>query len=69
MIPSVDADNPVTLADGTKADQVLVSAAFGIAKGASTGVIKNGNAIIVTALSDPGKMDLYKEIGLTLLVK
>jgi hypothetical protein len=67
--PSVDAENAVTLADGTKADQVLVSAAFGMAKGASTGIIKNGNAIMIVTLSDPGKMDLYKEIGLTLLAK
>ncbi|MDD5171301.1 MAG: hypothetical protein PHN75_20970, partial [Syntrophales bacterium] len=69
LIPGVDADNAITLSDGTKADQVLVSAAFGIAKGVSTGVIKGGKAIMVCTLSDPGKMDLYKEIGTTLVVK
>ncbi len=60
--PSVDAENNVTLADGTKADQVLVSAAFGMAKGASTGIIKNGNAIMIVTLSDPGKWTCIKRL-------
>ena len=67
--PSVDAEDQITLADGTKATQIQLSAAFGMAKATVTGFIKGGNAIMIVCASDPKNMDLYKEIGSTLLVK
>lgn len=67
--PSVDNVATVTLADGTKANVILLSAAFGMAKAAITGVIKGGNAIMVVGASDPGHLALYQEIGSTLIVK
>ncbi len=67
--PSIDNVATVTLADGTKANVILLSAAFGMAKAAITGVIKGGNAIMVVGASDPGHLALYQEIGSTLIVK
>ena len=67
--PNVDNETTVTLADGTKANVILLSAAFGMAKAAITGVIKDGNAIMVVGASDPKDMALYQEIGSTLIVK
>jgi hypothetical protein len=67
--PSVDSETTVTLADGTKAQVILLSAAFGMAKAAITGVIKDGNAIMVVGATDPKSMALYQEIGSTLIVK
>ena len=66
--PSVDNEFTITLADGTEADVILLSAAFGMAKAAITGVIKDGNAIMVLGASDPMNMALYQEIGSTLIV-
>jgi type IV secretory pathway VirB10-like protein len=66
----VDAENTITLADGkTKATQILMSAAFGMAKATCTGILKDGNAIMVVCASDPGQMEIYKEIGTTLVIK
>ena len=67
--PSIDNEATVTLADGTKANVILLSAAFGMAKAAITGVLKDGNAIMVVGASDPKDMALYQEIGSTLIVK
>jgi len=67
--PGVDSTAKVTLADGTVADVILLSAAFGQAKSVVTGVIKDGNAIIICGATDPKSMELYKEIGSTLIVK
>jgi hypothetical protein len=67
--PSVDSEATITLAGGTKANVILLSAAFGMAKAAITGVIKDGNAIMVVGASDPKSMALYQEIGSTLIVK
>ena len=68
--PTVDAENAITCADGkTKATQILMSAAFGMAKAICTGTIKDGNAIMVVCATDPGAMDLYKEVGATLSIK
>lgn len=70
VVPGVDAENTITLADGkTKANQVLMSAAFGMAKAACTGVIKDGKAIMIVGASDPKSLELYKEIGTTLIIK
>ena len=69
VTPSVDSETTITLADGTKADVILLSAAFGLAKAAITGVIKDGNAIMVMGGTDPKNMDLYKEIGSALITK
>jgi len=67
--PSVDSETTVTLADGTKANVILLSAAFGMAKAAVTGVLKDGNAIMIVGGTDPKSMELYKEIGSTLIAK
>jgi len=67
--PSVDSEATITLADGTTANVILLSAAFGMAKAAITGVLKDGNAIMVCGASDPKSMALYQEIGSTLIVK
>jgi hypothetical protein len=67
--PSVDEEKTITLADGKTANVILLSAAFGMAKAAITGVLKDGNAIMVVGASDPKSMALYQEIGSTLLVK
>ncbi|MCX5996603.1 MAG: hypothetical protein NTV42_03085 [Chloroflexi bacterium] len=69
--PAVDKESTITLADGAKAQQIELSAAFGMAKAVTTGFIKNGKAIIVCGNSDPSakSMALYREIGTTLLVK
>ncbi len=67
--PNVDEETTVTLADGTKANVILLSAAFGMAKAAVTGVLKDGNAIMVVGATDPKSMALYQEIGSTLIVK
>jgi len=69
FVPGVDSSEKVTLADGTVADVILLSAAFGQAKSAVTGVIKDGNAIMICGATDPKSMALYKEIGSTLIVK
>ena len=68
MIPTQDWST-VTLADGTKADVVELSLPFGAAKAAITGVIKDGNAIMVLGASKTKNIDLYKEIGSTLITK
>jgi hypothetical protein len=65
--PSIDSETTITLADGTKANVILLSAAFGMAKAAITGVIKDGKAIMVMGGTDPKNMELYKEIGSTLI--
>jgi hypothetical protein len=67
--PSIDNESTITLADGTKANVILLSAAFGMAKASITGVLKDGNAIMIMAGTDPKNMDLYKEIGSTLITK
>jgi hypothetical protein len=67
--PSIDSETKITLADGTEADVIQLSAAFGMAKATITGVLKDGNAIMVMAGTDPKHMDLYKEIGSTLILK
>jgi hypothetical protein len=68
--PGIDSNNPVTFTDGkTKGRMIMLSAAFGLAKGACAMVMKDGNAIIVLGGTDPGQMDLYKEIGNTLSIK
>jgi len=69
FIPSVDSTAKITLADGTEANVILLSAAFGQAKSVVTGVIKDGNAIMICGATDPKSLDLYKEIGSTLIVK
>ncbi len=67
--PSIDNESTVTLADGTKANVIALSAAFGMAKATITGVLKDGNAIMIMAGTDPKNMELYKEIGSTLITK
>ncbi len=68
--PSIDSNDPVTFTDGkTKGRMIVLSAAFGLAKGACAIVMKDGNAIIVLGATDPGQMVLYKEIANTLSVK
>ena len=69
FIPGVDSTAKITLADGTEANVILLSAAFGQAKSAVTGVIKDGNAIMICGATDPKSLELYKEIGSTLIVK
>jgi len=69
FVPGVDSTAKVTLADGTVADVILLSAAFGQAKGVVTGVIKDGKAIMICGATDPKSVELYKEIGSTLIVK
>jgi len=69
LTPSIDNEVTVTLADGTKANVILLSAAFGMAKAAVTGVLKDGNAIMVVGASAPKSMAIYQEIGSTLIVK
>lgn len=70
LTPNVDAENTITLADGkTQASQILLSALFGQVKCVCTGVIKDGNAIIVFGGTKPASMDLYKEMGTTLVLK
>jgi len=66
--PNIDSETTVILADGTKANVVLLSALMGQRKAAITGVLKDGNAIMVCGAIDPNNLDLYKEIGSTLLV-
>lgn len=63
---SIDSETTIKLADGTKADVILLSAAFGQAKAAITGVLKDGNAIMICGVMDPKNLELYKEIGSTL---
>ena len=67
--PSIDNEATITLADGTTANVIQLSAAFGMAKAAITGVLKDGNAIMIMAGTDPKNMELYKEIGSTLITK
>ena len=67
--PSIDSETTITLADGTTANVIQLSAAFGMAKAAITGVLKDGNAIMIMAGTDPKNMELYKEIGSTLIIK
>ncbi len=68
--PGIDSNDPVTFTDGkTKGRMIVLSAAFGLAKGACAIVMKDGNAIIVLGATDPGQMVLYKEIANTLSVK
>ena len=68
--PGIDSNDPVTFTDGkTKGRMIVLSAAFGLAKGACAIVMKGGNAIIVLGATDPGQMVLYKEIANTLSVK
>jgi len=69
LSPSIDSETIVTLSDGTQANQILLSAAFGSVKAAITGVIKDGNAIMICGASDPMNIDLYKEIGGTLTLR
>ena len=66
LTPGIDSESIVTLSDGTQAIQILYSALFGSNKFAITGVLKDGNAIMVCGASDPKNMDLYKAIGQTL---
>lgn len=66
---SIDSETTTTLADGTKADVILLSAAFGQAKAAITGVLKDGNAIMICGVMDPKNLELYKEIGSTLVLQ
>jgi hypothetical protein len=68
IIPTSE-ESVITLADGTKADVVVLSLPFGLAKAAITGVIKDGNAIMVLGASKTANIELYKEIGSTLLTK
>jgi hypothetical protein len=71
--PSVDAETAVTMADGkTKGYEILLSATVSgqtAAKAAVCGVIKDGNAILVTGASVPKNIELYIEIGKTLSVQ
>jgi len=68
--PGIDSNNPITFADGkTVGREIVLSAAFGLAKGACGIVMKDGNAIIVLGATDPGQLNLYKEIAKTLSVK
>jgi len=70
ITPGVDSEKTVTLADGkTQANEILMSALFGARKGYAYGVIKDGKAIMVLAGTDPKHLDLYSEIGKTLVVK
>ncbi|MFA5398954.1 MAG: redoxin domain-containing protein [Dehalococcoidia bacterium] len=65
--PSVESETTITLDDGTtQANQIVFSAAFGMAKAVVTGVLKDGNAIMVCGASDPQHLDLYKAIGQSL---
>lgn len=67
--PAVDSVSIVTLSDGvTQANNILFSAFSGTAKAAVTGVIKDGNAIMIMGASDPAHVGLYQEIGETLTV-
>lgn len=68
IVPSIDNETTVTLADGTKADVILLSV-FGRAKAAITGVLKDGNAIMIFGAMDPKNLELYKEIGSTLVLQ
>ena len=68
VVPTQDWST-VTLADGTIADVVELSLPFGAAKAAITGVIKDGNAIMVLGASKTSNIALYKEIGSTLIPK
>lgn len=67
LTPTIDSETTVTLADGTTANQIIFSALFGSKKLVVTGVIKDGNAIMVLCGSSPTNIDLYKAIGQSLL--
>jgi len=67
--PGIDSETIVTLSDGTQANQILFSAAFGMVKAAITGVIRDGNAIMICGASDPINIELYKEMGRTLTLR
>jgi len=64
--PTIESETTVTIADGTTATQIIYSILFGSKKLVITGVIKNGNAIMVLCGADPANIELYKEIGQTL---
>jgi hypothetical protein len=70
LVPSVESDKTKTLADGkTQASEILLSAAFGMAKAYVHGTIKDGKAIMVMTGTKPANLTLYKEIGETLSIK
>ncbi len=70
--PTAESEKTVTLADGkTSATELVLSASvmFMTKKGYALGVVKGGNVITVQAGIDPGKLDFYKEIIETLVIK
>jgi len=70
LVPEVDTETQITMADGkTQGTQILLTAAMGMAKAYVNGVIKDGNAIMVVTGSRAGQLKLYKEIGETLSIK
>lgn len=64
--PTIESETTVTLADGITANQITFSVLFGLKKIVITGVIKDGNAIMVLCGTAPTHIDLYKEIGQSL---
>lgn len=69
LTQEIDSETNITLADGTKADVILMSIGGGRAKAVITGVIKDGNAIMICGAMNPKNLELYAEIGSTLLVQ
>jgi len=67
LTPTVESETIVTLADDTPGNQILFSVLFGSKKLVVTGVIKDGNAIMVLGGNSPMHIDLYKSIGQSLL--
>jgi hypothetical protein len=55
VVPNIDSETTIALADGTKADVILLSAGFGQSQAgiAITGVVKDGNAIMICASRNP----------------
>jgi len=69
LSPNIDNEKTISLADGTQANVILLSASMFEVKAAVTGVIKDGNAIMICGARNPKNLELYQEIGSTLVVK
>ena len=69
LSPNVDSEKTVTMLDGTQGNEIMLSALFGSKKATVYGVIKDGKAIMVMCGTSPKSLDLYSEIGKSLVVK
>jgi len=69
LTPSVDSEKTVTFLDGSQGNEIMLSALFGSKKATVYGVIKDGKAIMVMCGTQPKNLELYSEIGKSLVVK